>query len=361
MKISNLEITHFRNLEINSLQPGPLINLFYGDNGSGKTSILEAIHYLGLGRSFRTRNINRIIQHCADRFSIVCQLADNNGLSLPIGIERKKSSFNLQVKVAGNNASSLVELAQKLPLQLINADSHLLLTSGPLIRRQFLDWGVFHVEPTFYHYWQRANRIIKQRNANLKAAVSYQEINVWDQELQECATRLHTMRLNYSQMLSPIILDLLNLLLGSHDCSLDYSPGWNTQIELKECLQGAFSRDKQLGYTQQGPHRADFLLKAESVPAQEILSQGQQKLATYAMRLAQGILLKNQTNKSCLYLIDDLPSELDSNKRAITSDLIKQLKMQVFVTGIERENLENLKDSSTKGFHVKQGKIMDVF
>jgi DNA replication and repair protein RecF len=354
MKITHFEICHFRNLQQVILDPGQKINIFYGQNGSGKTSLLEAIHYLGLGRSFRTRYLNRIIRHEAHGFSLFCQLYRQQVGILPVGIERTPDAFT--IKLGGKAVHSLVELAELIPLQLINADSHLLLSSGPLVRRQFLDWGVFHVEPQFFHYWQRAHRIIKQRNANLKVARCYREIQSWDDELQSCSNWLDVQRKLYVSEFKPVFIEIFNKILPACGCMLQYYSGWNKQLPLGEILRSSFEKDKRLGYTQFGPHRADFSLKINAVPASDLMSQGEQKLAAYTLRLAQGKLLQQKGNRQCIFLIDDLPSELDKDKRKLVSEVLASLDSQIFVTGIERESLSDLQQSpETQMFHVEQG------
>jgi DNA replication and repair protein RecF len=360
MKLNSIEISHFRNLENTSIHLGQGVNLFYGQNGSGKTSFLEAIFYLGFGRSFRSRHITRIIQHGAPSFSIFCQLSQNNQIFLPVGLERKRDCPSYNLRIGGKPATSLVEVAKILPIQLINADSHLLLTAGPLTRRQFLDWGVFHVEPRFYLLWQRANRIIKQRNASLKSARTYQDLAAWDEELVACSAQLDACRRNYINQLTPILKPMLNLLLEREDYSIHYSPGWSEKHPLEKSYIDNFERDRQFGYTQHGPHRADLQLKVKNYPAQDVLSQGQQKLAAYALRLAQGKLLHTQMGLDCLYLIDDLPSELDPSKRLLVSTIIKDINAQALITGIEPEIFAQLFPSDTKTFHVEHGQVAPI-
>lgn len=357
MILTNLTVDNFRNLIDVDLAFSSSINIFYGCNGSGKTSILEAIHYLGLGRSFRSRNVRRLINHTSDKFALVGQLFQVNQPTITVGIERKADSS--LIKIGGKASGSLVELAQLLPLQLINADSHLLLTSGPLARRQFIDWGSFHVEPLFFSYWQRANRIIKQRNANLKSARNYSDVSMWDEELETIAIWLAQQRENYINQFQPIFTTLLESLLDREDLKLHYYRGWSNESLYKDLLRASFARDQLLGYTQFGPHRADLQLKFKNVAAVEVLSQGQQKLAAYAMRIAQGLHLRQQSTKRCIFLIDDLPSELDQERRLKIIELLLCLDSQLFVTGIEIESLLQLATNQAKVFHVEQGSIKE--
>lgn len=354
MKINLLEICNFRNLKFNRLEPSHKINIIYGSNGSGKTSFLEALHYLGLGRSFRTRQINRLTHYDADGFSLFSQLINANLGTLPVGIERKAEGTT--IKIGGKTTTSLIDIIQLLPLQLMNADSHLLLSSGPQIRRQFLDWGVFHVEHSFYQHWQRATRVLKQRNAQLKSARFYSDVALWDQELENISLTLHKQRLQYLEYFEPHFSNLMRLLLPNIKYTLHYKPGWNTAGSLATQLKEAFDKDQFLGYTQYGPHRFDLTLKANQLPAAEILSQGQQKLATYSLRLAQGKLMQQQTAKNCVFLIDDLPSELDDQKRALISAELLTLNSQIFVTAIDPSQIQLLQTTpDSKMFHVEHG------
>lgn len=358
MKLNGFEVSNFRNLINVSLNFSSSVNVFYGKNGSGKTSILEAIHYLGIGRSFRTRNVRRLINEEADNFRLVGQLSETNRINITVGIERKVDQAI--IKIGGQPASSLIELANLLPLQLINADSHLLLTSGPLARRHFIDWGVFHVEPQFYHYWQRATKIVRQRNANLKIARTYNDLKFWDDELENCSNKIHQFREHYFLQFEPVCLRILEELLERNDFILHYSPGWNTDHSLTSTLENSFPRDRQNGYTYYGPHRCDLQLRIKNVTAIDVLSQGQQKLAAYALRIAQGLLLSHNTHKNCVFLIDDLPSELDLEKRERVMHLLMTLNSQIFVTGIEAENLNTLITKTACCFHVERGKIINV-
>jgi DNA replication and repair protein RecF len=356
--LSLLEIRNFRNISHITLQLSSKTNIFYGQNGSGKTSILEAIHYLGLGRSFKTRNLNRIINLTSDSFSIIGQLINENGMFIPVGIERKKENPKPVLRIGGKPAHSLLEIVKLLPLQLMNAHSHLLINSGPLSRRQFLDWGVFHVEPSFYHYWQRASRLLKQRNASLKMASTYQDVTSWDEELVIMSSQLDLFRRQYIHLLQIYFEKIIKMLLPAFNFTLNYYPGWSDQKSLREVLYSSFKKDKELGYTQQGPQRADLQLKIGNIAAPEILSQGQQKLATYALRLAQGEALKAKKDQRCLFLIDDLPSELDHKNKSLLADLITQLDCQVFLTGINSADFSFFSSSQeVRMFHVEQGSI----
>ncbi len=354
MPISLLKINHFRNLSAVDLSPGPRFNLFYGDNGSGKTSLLEAIYYLGLGKSFRTSTTGRIIQYDAECLSVFIQF-NTEQKSIPVGIERYQDGSK-KLRFDGENLASIAALAKRLPLQLISTDSYRYFSDGPKPRRQFLDWGVFHVEPDFLAVWQQFQQALKQRNACLKQRAAAAEVTAWNQAFIESAERIDGFRSQYIHQLQPILNEIMQKFLPAFNLKLRYMRGWNKEENLADLLSQQLQRDYQFGYSQSGPQRADCQLYCDNIPAQDALSQGQQKLAAYALHLAQGIHYHQTAQLSPIYLIDDMPSELDPEKRQLVTDLLTNLNAQTFITGITQEDLTallNIDDMCL--FHVEQG------
>lgn len=358
MPITQLIINHFRNLNALTIEPQAGINIFYGQNGSGKTSILEAIYFLGLGRSFRTSLVQRIIHHDAQQLLLFASLQYQDRIQ-PIGVERSRQG-DKKIRLNGETITSLAPLAKQLPLQLLTTESHRYFHDGPKPRRQFLDWGVFHVEPSFHTTWQQYQKALRQRNASLKSHLPQREIEVWNPEIIHLSTLFDEYRKNYIAQLQPILTQLLSTVLPETDLHLRYSRGWSQERDLDEVLSSTLLRDQQLGYTQYGPHRADLQLYAEKTPVCDFLSQGQQKLAAYALHLAQGLLLQKCTAQSPIYLIDDLPSELDPEKRRFVTSILTQLRSQVFITGITLPELSDMVPANhpTRMFHVEHGQIL---
>lgn len=355
MGLTRLEITNFRNLLTISLEPIAGLNIFYGENGSGKTSLLEAIYFLGLGRSFRHHLINRVINHEADRLSVFSMLCSENNILTPVGLEKDRDG-KTRIRVDGENIQSAVSLAKLLPIQLINPDSYYLLEVGSKHRRQFLDWGVFHVEHSFFPAWKRVQRILKQRNAALKTRVKLSEIQLWDLELVEASTTLETLRKDYIDKLKPLFKQILSDLMQLSGVDLEYRCGWDTQRDLRDILRESISRDQQLGYTQFGPQRTDIKIYVNQHLAQDVLSRGQQKLLICALRLAQGLLLRQLTQQQCIYLIDDLAAELDAKHRRRIAEILVSLKSQIFVTAIEPGDINELLNmTETRMFQIDQG------
>lgn len=353
MSIDQLVVEHFRNLSALNLEPGPGINVIYGENGSGKSSILESIYFLALGRSFRTHLIPRIVQFGTDHLSIFALLNRAKENEVRVGIERALRG-DKKMKLNGVYINSQIPIAQQIPLILLTTESHRYFHDGPKVRRQWLDWGVFHVEHSFYPTWRLFNQALKQRNAALKTNLTNVEIEAWDQDIFESAYLLDEYRSNYIAALEPYFLQMLEALELPH-LQLRYNRGWSTERDIKEVLKQDLEKDRISGFTKHGPHRADLTVYADKTPAGDYLSQGQQKLAAYALHLSQGMLIHHKLNHSPIYLIDDLPSELDPRKRQLIAHILRKTPAQMFVTGITLDELSDVvKLEEAKMFHVEQ-------
>lgn len=362
MSLTRLNVKHVRNLQDVQILPSPGLNLIVGDNASGKTSLLEAIYLLGMGRSFRSINIKHVIQQEAS--SLVVFGSVENTSSVPsqeinLGIEKQRDKT--RIKVAGDwvkNASSLV---MHLPLQLITPDSHKLIEQGPRYRRQFMDWGVFHVEHRFHETWARFQKALKQRNAGLKQNIPAKSLQVWNQELYNTVLIINEMRQRYISELMPIAQQRIFQLTGLDDIRLSYQQGWKQGMDYQEYLSQQESLDREAGYTRYGLHRADIAIRQSGMAAAERVSRGQQKLLACALRLAQVEHLKNKRDIHSLVMVDDLPAELDQQRRECFLQMLRELDIQVFVTATE-EGLISNKDlwKERKMFHVEHGQVREV-
>lgn len=358
MSLVRLSVTGVRNLSAVTLAPSPRINLLYGDNGSGKTSLLEAIHLLGLARSFRSTRLSPVIQHEQQSCTVFGQLDALAGAH-QLGVSRDRDG-EMQIRIDGQNARSAAQLAEALPLQLINPDSFRLLEGAPKVRRQFLDWGVFHVEPRFLPAWQRLQTALRQRNSWLRhGTLDSASQAAWDREMAQASEEIDAYRRAYIQQLKPVFEDTLAQLLDLPGLALSYYRGWDKERNLLDVLQASLARDQALGHTQAGPQRADLRVRLDGHNAAEILSRGQQKLVVCALRIAQGHLLNAARAGQCIYLVDDLPSELDEVHRRALCRLLDDLHCQVFITCVDRDLLKEGWHAETPVamFHVEQGQV----
>ena len=359
MSLRRVSVTGVRNLHPVTFEPSPRINILYGDNGSGKTSVLEAIHLLGLARSFRSTRLNPVIQHEQANCTVFGQVDLLDGGSSNLGIARERQG-DFSIRIDGQNARGTAQLAEILPLQLINPDSFQLLEGAPKIRRQFLDWGVFHVEPRFMATWQRLQKALRQRNSWLRhGTLDVASQAAWDRELCSASAEIDEFRRSYIVALKPVFERTLSQLLDLEGLTLSYYRGWDKDRDLQTVLATSLHRDQQLGHTQAGPQRADLRLRLGAHNAADILSRGQQKLVVCALRIAQGHLVNQARQGRCIYLVDDLPSELDEDHRGALCRLLEELNCQVFITCVDEELLRDgwQTDTPVALFHVEQGGI----
>ena len=361
MTIRHISVTGVRNLAPVAVNPSPRINLLHGYNGSGKTSFLEAIYFLALARSFRSPRIQPMISQEQEHALVFARIETSSGEERSIGVSRNRQA-DIQIRINGENIRSMAELARNLPIQLINPESFRLLEGSPKVRRQFLDWGVFHVEHSFMHAWQRLQSSLKQRNSLLRhAIIDTNSIQAWDLEFCAASEQIDQFRQDYIRRLKPAFTETLSQLIHLPDLTLSYSRGWDKDRPLQQVLDSSRQRDMALGHTQAGPQRADLRLRIGGQNAIETLSRGQQKLVVCALKIAQGHLLAQSMQQECIYLVDDLTAELDPVHRAALCGLLEQLNCQVFITGTDQIglNYDWQKKKNVTMFHVEHGHIKE--
>lgn len=357
MYLTRLHVHQVRNLNEVVLGCHPRFNLFLGQNGSGKTSLLEAIHLLALGRSFRSRHHHTIINHGHQQLACFGEMIDAQDAKTSMGIEKNRQG-EVKCKLLGQNCDKLSRFALTLPLQLLTPETFKLLVDGPQERRRFLDWGVFHVEHSFTVLCQRYQRLLKQRNAALKQFSRSSSLQAWEKELIEVGEKITNHRKQYLVGLLPFINEAREYLLPAFNIQINYEQGWQPNLSLEAALQGALSQDQRFGYTSVGPHRAELAITLDAHDAHQVLSRGQQKLLICALHLAQAKQLHACTGKKCLFLIDDLASELDEVNRKQLIAALAKAGHQLFLTGTEEAPWRGISEQyEGQMFHVEHGCI----
>jgi DNA replication and repair protein RecF len=352
MGLLSLSLRNFRCFEAADLEFAPKLNLIAGKNASGKTSLIESIFLLSRGRSFKTATMESVVQTGAAGFLITGRVTSQSG-SFPIGLARKGGQ--LQARIDGQAAASLAQLSESFPVQLVDNEAHQLIGGGPRRRRQYLDWGVFHVEPAFFPVWRRYQRALRQRNTLLRGGKSQKEVSSWDGELVSQGEALDAFRRSYLANLSPIAKAWASQALGGHEISLEYRSGWPEGKCFLESLSMVIKRERAVGMTLVGPHRADMVVCVDGESAQERVSRGQEKALVGALLLAQVAVYRTLTGQSCTLLLDDLEAELDKQHLERFLDRVEETGAQTYITAIAPSSL--ITGREVKVFHVKQGKI----
>jgi DNA replication and repair protein RecF len=329
MSLRRIQVSDFRCLRSAEVELDPALTLVTGPNASGKTSLLEAMHVLGRGRSFRTRRLENLIRAGAEQF-VIFGSADHPGRLAAVGIEGSRQG--IRAKLAGERVGSLAELAAVLPVQIIDPEVHRLIEEGPARRRRFLDWGVFHVEPDFVAHWQRYQQVLNQRNAALRLRQPRDMVAAWDGELILLGESIHAARGRYVSALGPVAATLSRDLLGA-ELSLGYRSGWHREIDLREALARSWHQDLEMGTTQVGPQRADVTIRLDGLPVKDRISRGQQKLLAAALLIAQLNLFPKESVRPTL-LLDDPAAELDSDRLFGLIREVRRQAVQLVVTSL---------------------------
>jgi len=336
MTLRRMQVTDLRCLHQAEMDLDPKFTLISGPNASGKTSLLEAIYVLGRGRSFRTRRLDHLIRTGAERFVIFGQ-AEVADRTVGMGVEG--AAAGIRAKLGGERVGSLAELASALPVQIIDPEVHRLIEEGPSRRRRFLDWGVFHVEPTFVGHWQKYHQVLKQRNAALRAGQSGNMIAVWDGDLVRYGEWVSEARRRYVAMLAPVVDAVARNLLGM-ELALSYRPGWARELSFTEALERSRRQDVDMGVTQVGPQRAELAIRLGGFPARDRVSRGQQKLLAAVLLIAQIKLFPEDSATHPTLLLDDPAAELDSERLAALIHEVRAQSLQLVVTTLHGDVAE---------------------
>jgi DNA replication and repair protein RecF len=304
MILSELKIHSLRNITSAHFSLNPRFNFIIGPNGSGKTSILEALYLLSCGHSFRSREISPMITHDQSMLTVFARSVEMDTVSI------QKSSSNItQIKINSQFCTSTSQLAYALPCQVFYSEIFQIIDCGPSVRRSVLDWGLFHVKHEYLNVWKQYKKVLKQRNALLKKHAPFSHFVPWNIQLSDLAHQLDAFRQEYFSEWQEAFKLVLHQLTDC-SCTINYYKGWDkkqTGKNLNQILEEHFESDSQKQYTQHGAHQADIYIESNDFKAKNVLSRGQQKIILIALKLSQGLLLNNH----CLYLFDDLAAELD--------------------------------------------------
>lgn len=349
MLLEHFSAQNFRCLASVEIAADPHFNLVCGGNASGKTSVLEAIGYLGRGKSFRGASTSDLIRHGEKEFVLFGRVGDG-ARKAAVGV--RNSSAGLETRIDGENGGGSAALAQALPLQIIDPDVHNLVAGAPEERRRYLDWIAFHVEHGYLDSWRRFRRALKQRNAALKNGAGIAAIRGWNAEFSELAQAVDAGRRRALKHASEALGETGEALLGSA-VAMEYRAGWNQDRDLAEVLEETLERDVQHGSTQAGPHRADLKLLYDERQARKLVSRGQQKLLACSMILAATETAQAALERPLLLLLDDPAAELDNDALRRLMERVVALGCQVIATSLKAD--ADLFGHSAAMFHVEHG------
>lgn len=360
--LADLRLTDFRNYHDVELSPAPGLNLIFGDNGSGKTSLLEAIYFIGSGgRSFRGGRLSRLVRDGAQAATLFARV-DQGDFQHRLGVRRSLTGIE-SLKLNGATPAALSDVAALLPVLAVHPQSVELVYGASSLRRRFMDWGMFHVEHSFLPTWKEANIALKHRNALLRGGMpGARQLSYWDQKLAEVSGRIERLRTSYLQRLRKEWKAVLGLLAPQLNGDLFLQTGLRENESYLDALARTRDDDLRRGFTQTGFHRAELKITVAGSLARDRVSRGQAKILAYGLVLAQLPLIA-EAGKVCTLLVDDLGSELDQTHRATLLCYLAGGAHQTLITAVDREQLSSsVKEvgGAARMFHVEHGRVRRI-
>ncbi len=353
MRLSELQVRGFRVLREVSLALAPGLNLVVGPNAAGKTSLLEAVHVLARGRSFRTPSLDEAVRREASGLLVRGQV-EEDGHREWLGLVRSGGVTEVRAGPARGRGASL--LAGRLRVTVIHAGTVALVEGPPAERRQLVDWGVFHVEPGHLQAWRRYRRALRQYNALLRQGAAPRELRPWRLALAAAGEALDAARQRWLSRWQTVLGEVLTSLGPLPPLRVGCQRGWARGRGLADALEEAQAAERQLGFCRTGPHAMELRLTVDGQPARRVLSRGQQKLVALGMAVAAARVAAEMA-RPALLLVDDLPAELDPGRRIQAARLLADTGSQVIATAVEAGAFPMAFWPSARLFHVERGDV----
>lgn len=364
MKVNEISFQNYRNLKNGTLKPNEGVNVICGNNAQGKTNLLESIWLFTGGKSFRGSKDSELTTF-GEKFTQI-----NAETYTQDRLQKLKIEIN-----SGKRSVEINKVPQAVPSALIGklcavafSPIHLsLIKDGPGLRRRFLDTAICQIVPTYTKQLLKYNHVLNQRNVLLRSIKKSKNLidtlDVWEETLSICGSEVISQRISYSEELKTLAQQFYSgLSLDKETLKIAYRSNINKEIsgekdeikkELKKRLEETREEDIAFGFTTKGPHRDDLEVKIDGKSARTYASQGQQRSAVLAMKLAEAEIVEHTCKEPPIILLDDVLSELDRDRQNYLLNSISN--KQIFITCCEEE----LEKKFTSGgiFKVSNGEI----
>ena len=350
MFIERIILNNFRLFRQLHFEPKKGINLITGNNGSGKTTILEAIYFIVRNRSFRTSNTSSLIRHNSPELTISARIKSSKDLVQNIEINKSRSLHHLTVN--GAHQRKVSDIAMMNPLGIITTQINQLIDDGPKARRRYIDWSMFHVEQDYLKLVNIYQNLLVQRNSSLRQHLK--TVDVWNNQIEKIGNLITDIRVKHMQLIKSIFLQLADHFLPDYDISFDFYQGWKKNLTLTQALIKIKETDLKRGYTTIGPHRSDIHLSINGKKIQDVLSNGEKKILGCLMILANLRNIQCIENEFPILLCDDVFTELDNKNIEILANILIETGYQIFITTND-ERITRLPTIGKNMFHVEHG------
>lgn len=361
MYIDSIELKNFRNYENLELKLDQGTNILYGDNAQGKTNILEAAYLCGTTKSHRGSKDKELIRFGEEESHIRMHVVKND-LVYKIDMHLKKSKAK-GVAINGLPIKKARELFGIVNLVFFSPEDLNIIKNGPAERRRFLDLELCQLDQIYLTDLSSYNQVVNQRNHLLKEIGfnprAKETLDIWDMQLAAYGKKVIEKRMEFVQELNSIIRGIHNSLTGGlEELEVLYEPS-ATAENLEEALFLNRDRDIRMKMTSQGPHRDDLCLMANGIDIRKYGSQGQQRTAALSLKLSEIYLVKKKIKDTPVLLLDDVLSELDSNRQTYLLDSIHDIQTIITCTGLD--DFVSHQFEINKVFQVVQGNVYNPY
>ena len=341
MQLTSLSILNYKNIREADLVFSPKINCFIGNNGMGKTNILDAIYFLSFCKSHSNSIDSQNILHNTEFCFIQGKyLVGDKTEDIYCGIKHRQKKQFKRNKKEYDRLSDHIGL---LPLVLVSPDDSVLISEGSDERRKFVDGVISQYNKTYLNQLLQYNNALKQRNALMKSETPVDEslLEIWEDQMALFGTYIYEQRKQFIDEFIPVFQNFYSYISGENEqVSLTYH-SQHEEHDIKARMIATRDRDRLLGYSTQGIHKDELEMLLEGYPIKRVGSQGQNKTYLISLKLAQFDFLKRTHNLSPLLLLDDIFDKLDSNRVKKIVELVSgETFGQIFITDTNREHLD---------------------
>jgi len=345
--IKNLELVSFRNHKNRKFRFNKGLTVIWGENGSGKTSILEAIHLLSYGRSFRTRKQKDMINYTDNDLIARGEFfLENRKDEISALISKNKKQ---QIKLNGKKTAGRKDIIGRNNVVVLSPEEQALTKGAPVERRNFFDKLFSTISPNYLNCLQVYTKTLKQRNAVIESVKKNRnpigDIESWDEQIVKCGTELWKQRYKYIIDFSSCFKSVSNMYNPSLKISINYLRASPTKDDYRELLKNSRHKDIVLGRTTTGPHRDDVIIKWCGKSLRQFGSQGEHKISLVLLKLSEMLFIKEKTSKTPTLLLDDLFAKLDMERSKKIVTLLHGFEnkpCQTVVTTTDLYNIEKI-------------------
>lgn len=371
MIIDSLKIKNYRNFKEAEIKLNSSLNIFIGDNGQGKTNLMESIYLSSIGRTFRLNSENELINFNENKSSIEVNFTKAN-YKTQISIELEKNKKK-QVYINGVKLDKTSEMIGILNNVIFTPDDLKIIKGSPIERRKFINIDISQIKPKYKYLLNKYKKVCSERNIILKNYCTKKEnkdiISIWNDYLVNIGTEIILYRLEYLNNLKKYAKKIYADISGNkEDFDLNYMSNIGNIDKLdKENIKKVFYDKIQTNLNQEiqnkitlyGPHKDDIIIKINNKECKYFGSQGQQRSAILAIKLAEIEIIKEEIGEYPILLLDDVLSELDNKRKGFLLNYIN--KIQTFITTTDDHDLNVMtKNYNKKNFYINEGKISNI-